>query len=243
MGACSSIESLGTAMQALVNQLGYATFTYGEVPSIQLGGDELPFHITRVRTDFYATYKSENFFRHDPVWVRAMQGPAPFTWADCPEFALLGGRAPKTRARQVVEAAHDFGYTQGVVVPVHGRSKHGEFVSAMISLYWQGALKDFRALSDLPRWFPIVGCFFHDRVLELRGFDSASASPSPLLSPRERDCLSWAAQGKTFSEIGTILEIDARTVEYHVQNAMKKLGVHRLTHAIKVAVQRGLIAS
>lgn len=240
--ACSSLNDLSTAMHALTNQLGYAAFTYGEVPRLPHLGPELPFHLTRLSVDFCTTYKSENFIRNDPVWVRAMKRPGLFTWADCPEFSMLGRRGPRTKARKVVEVARDFGYTQGSVIPFHGMDGNGKFVSAMLSLYWKGSIRDFRPPDAFPLWFTMAVRFFHERVMELRGSGSSSATPCPRLTRRECDCLSWVGQGKTFSETAWILGIKARTVEFHIQNAMEKLGVHKSTHAVAIAIRCGLIS-
>ena len=240
--ACSSLDDLGTSMHALANQLGYAAFTYAELPRLPLVGTGLPFHITRVRSDFYATYKDENFIRHDPVWIRSMKRPGLFTWEECPEFKRPDRRGPKTMARKIVEVAHDFGYTQGIVVPVHGMNGDGTFPLAMISLYWQGPLKDFRAPGELPLWFPVAARFFHDRIMKLRTSDSISAAPSPELTARERECLLLAGQGETYSDTAETLGIDGRTVEFHIQNARKKLNANNVTHAVAIAMRCGLIA-
>jgi DNA-binding CsgD family transcriptional regulator len=44
------------------------------------------------------------------------------------------------------------------------------------------------------------------------------------LSPREMDCLQLVAEGRTSKEIGDILSITSRTVDFHVKNATEKLG-------------------
>jgi DNA-binding response OmpR family regulator len=57
------------------------------------------------------------------------------------------------------------------------------------------------------------------------------------LGDRERETLTWAARGKTFAEIGEILGLSRRTVEFHLDNARKKLGVPTRTQAlIKAAI-------
>jgi DNA-binding response OmpR family regulator len=57
------------------------------------------------------------------------------------------------------------------------------------------------------------------------------------LGERERETLTWAARGKTFAEIGEILGVSRRTVEFHLDNARRKLGVPTRTQAlIKAAV-------
>jgi len=57
------------------------------------------------------------------------------------------------------------------------------------------------------------------------------------LGERELETLTWAARGKTFAEIGEILGLSRRTVEFHLDNARKKLGVPTRTQAlIKAAI-------
>jgi DNA-binding response OmpR family regulator len=57
------------------------------------------------------------------------------------------------------------------------------------------------------------------------------------LAERELEALTWAARGKTFAEIGEILGLSRRTVEFHLDNARRKLGVPTRTQAlIKAAV-------
>jgi len=57
------------------------------------------------------------------------------------------------------------------------------------------------------------------------------------LGAREREALTWAARGKTFAEIGQILGLSRRTVEFHLDNARRKLGVPTRTQAlIKAAI-------
>lgn len=63
------------------------------------------------------------------------------------------------------------------------------------------------------------------------------------LSPRELECLKWAAAGKTDSEIGMILSISARTTRFHIENAKKKLGVATRIQAVAEALRMKAIAA
>jgi DNA-binding CsgD family transcriptional regulator len=45
------------------------------------------------------------------------------------------------------------------------------------------------------------------------------------ISVREKEVLNWLQQGKTSWDISVILGISERTVNYHVYNVMRKLGV------------------
>jgi len=59
------------------------------------------------------------------------------------------------------------------------------------------------------------------------------------LNDREIECLTWAARGKTSTEIAQILDLTKRTVDFHIDNARVKLGAAtRVEAAIKAATVR-----
>ena len=61
------------------------------------------------------------------------------------------------------------------------------------------------------------------------------------LREREVETLTWAARGKTFGEIAEILGLSRRTVEFHLDNARRKLGVPTRTQALIKAATGHLI--
>jgi LuxR family transcriptional regulator len=66
---------------------------------------------------------------------------------------------------------------------------------------------------------------------------------SPHLSLREVDVLKLAADGKTAYESARILNLSARTVNFHVQSAIEKLGVNNKISAVIAAVKGGYLGS
>ena len=59
------------------------------------------------------------------------------------------------------------------------------------------------------------------------------------LTDRETDSLTWSARGKTSSEIAVILGLSKRTVDFHIENACRKLKVAtRIEAAVKAASGR-----
>lgn len=71
-----------------------------------------------------------------------------------------------------------------------------------------------------------------------------SAAPGgmdDLLSERERECLRWVSMGKTAWETASILGRSQRTVEYHLKNAIRKLGATNKVHACALAIRLGLL--
>lgn len=61
------------------------------------------------------------------------------------------------------------------------------------------------------------------------------------LTEREVETLTWAARGKTSSEIATILSLTKRTVDFHIDNARLKLNASTRMHAAVKAAAGQLI--
>jgi DNA-binding CsgD family transcriptional regulator len=61
------------------------------------------------------------------------------------------------------------------------------------------------------------------------------------LTPREKEVLRWTAEGKTSYEISQILDVSERTVNFHVNNAVAKLGTSNKTQAAVKATALGML--
>lgn len=62
-----------------------------------------------------------------------------------------------------------------------------------------------------------------------------------MLSNREREILKLVAEGKTNTEIGSLLRISSKTVKVHRLNIMNKLDIHNITDLVKYAIKNGLV--
>lgn len=67
--------------------------------------------------------------------------------------------------------------------------------------------------------------------------DTQSLKHQFSVTVREADVLLWIANGKTNREIGQILEMSPRTVNKHLEQIFKKLGVENRTSAAAVAIK------
>jgi DNA-binding NarL/FixJ family response regulator len=65
--------------------------------------------------------------------------------------------------------------------------------------------------------------------------------PEVALTPREAEVLLWVARGLGNKEIGQQIGTAAGTVKAHVENILGKLDAKDRTHAVAIAVQRGII--
>ncbi len=68
-----------------------------------------------------------------------------------------------------------------------------------------------------------------------------STSPDKDLSERETEVLAWIAEGKSDWEIANILVISRKTVNFHVENAKRKLAASTRLQAVIRAVRLGLV--
>ncbi|WP_395826215.1 response regulator transcription factor [Elstera sp.] len=86
-----------------------------------------------------------------------------------------------------------------------------------------------------------------DILIEIVKRRLSRAAPAPVaagsheLTDREIETLTWVARGKSSSEIAEMLGISERTVNFHVENVMRKLDVVSRVQAAVVAVQSGWI--
>ncbi|NTC22081.1 response regulator transcription factor, partial [Agrobacterium tumefaciens] len=76
-------------------------------------------------------------------------------------------------------------------------------------------------------------------VLRLQGGLAPEYAP---LSPRERECLLWIGEGKTYWECARILGLSEHTVRFYLESARHKLGAANTTHAISKAVKASLLS-
>jgi DNA-binding CsgD family transcriptional regulator len=169
------------------------------------------------------SYVAEGQMSADPVLAAAGRYFAPFAWSDVIDMRQLG---PKER--RVMASAAEYGMQEGFVVPICDvRHQTG-----LVSLAGPA-----RTLSTEDRaTFALASVFVHQRLVALRRLRSVSAVS---LTKRELEIVRWVAAGKSDWQIGKILTISAKTVNYHVENVKRKFGVASRTQAVLAAVRHG----
>jgi DNA-binding CsgD family transcriptional regulator len=114
--------------------------------------------------------------------------------------------------------------------------------SQLLNIYLrtvEDALRDEKRVE--PR-IPLVHALtarYRFRLSELQG-EPVDAVKS--LTLKEAECLRWCKEGKTNWEIGEIMSISEKTVEFHLSNTIKKLGVSNRITAVVKGIQLGLIS-
>jgi len=81
----------------------------------------------------------------------------------------------------------------------------------------------------------MAAIYFHAKLEQLRAGPTSRFAESRM-TPRERECLSWVAAGKTDWEISQILSIAEQTVHEYVQNTLIKLRAATRAQAVATAI-------
>jgi LuxR family quorum sensing-dependent transcriptional regulator len=177
-------------------------------------------------------YLKENYCQTDAALRHCKEAVKPFRWLDAPfdperEKPFL----------EVVQRANDFNVDRGFMVPVHGRE--GYLGSVWMSGYHldQSRLTPSDCLNIGPILYPISIYAFH----RVRQLVDHLVIPEVTLSERQKEILRWTAVGKSAWDISEILNISNRTVEWHIAQAMKKIGATNRVQVVVLALKRGLI--
>jgi LuxR family transcriptional regulator, activator of conjugal transfer of Ti plasmids len=130
--------------------------------------------------------------------------------------------------QELFEDAARFGIACGFTIPIHDGRGPIAAVTFATDEHRDAAFS--RRIEAHRPVLQLMAMYFHAHVRRKLSHDRIVDGIS--LSPREFECLEWAAHGKSAWEIGRILGITRRTAGFHLENAKAKLGVHSISHAV-----------
>lgn len=159
---------------------------------------------------------------HDPIAICALRSKRPFTWAEARAHASQMGR-------QVVDMVHDYGITDGMMFPMHALQS----ISGGVSL--GGSRKtDLTPTQVLELEIVCQTAYFRLETL-LGPFPYQKLAE---LTPRETECVQFAAAGKSNWEIATILGIEEDTVKKTLRRAGDRLEAGNRAHIVATAIAK-----
>jgi len=190
---------------------------------------EEPYFAVTYSPEWVEHYKTERFVNIDPAIQVGLRRVLPIDWA---EFDRKD-----QKVRRLFGEACEFGLgRQGLSLPVHGRNGDRALVSITSEARaWEWQQLRLRYMRD----FQLLSLHMHQAMLRLEGGQRAE---HPALSPRERECLQWTAEGKTSWECAVILGLSERTVRFYLESARHKLGAANTLHAVIKAGKASLLS-
>lgn len=218
--------SLAKVCTSIRDNLGVDHLAYLAIQIPQSGVTE-PLPICTYTDDWVTHYKERGFVNLDPVVRASRTSRLPFEW----------GPLQTSQNMTFFGEAATFGVgSNGLTVPIHGALGEVANINANSTFStqkWEQHLKHFR------HSIIVVGAYFHAAVADVMGQNLKQATPE--LRPRETECLKWAAAGKTAWETSLILNISEATVNFHLKNACRKLGVYSKHHAVMKSLLLGML--
>lgn len=169
-------------------------------------------------------YKLGGLHDRNPVVFASARRATAFQWTDCgfDEYRSWAGFG----------VARDLGFRDGFTVPCHGPGGRYGVISF-----------GFERIDLSPREkriMALAASVAHERMMVL------SPPPAvrvlvPSLTPRERDCLAFVAEGLSDGDIAGRLGIGSVTAHAHVENGKRKLGARTRAQAVAKLYAFGLI--
>lgn len=227
---CNTVEELHGAGSRLVETMGFEHFLYGVHIRTSLTRP-YQFIISGFPKPWWEHYVEMKYQKIDPAVRHVVAHTTPLIWRN---HIFKGSAALRKMQAESKEA----GLNHGASFSVHGGRGESVILSLATSRKVQNAEKDI--LANLGR-AQLLACYMHEAVQRMVLSQGPLQLGKMTLSPREKECLLWATEGKTGVEIGDIINISERTVTFHLENAAKKMGVTNRKHAISRAVSMGLI--
>ena len=218
----NDVSEIATLFADLIAAAGFAYSVCMKVPE---GGEEptTGLLLNSLPGNWWQHYLEQGYVVHDPVIRETLENFRPFTWRD-----VTADRLISLEARAMFDDCASLGMRDGFVVPIYETSGYTGLVS----------ISGERCDIDQPtrNALSLASVYLHNKLCALR---RRSEGLMIDLTDREGECLTWAAAGKSDWEIGQILNISAKTVNYHIENAKRKLGVSTRVQAIVAAIRYG----
>nr|WP_298895672.1 LuxR family transcriptional regulator [uncultured Altererythrobacter sp.] len=221
---CERIKHLNIICLRLASQLGARAVAYHHLPGI---GSAEPVALNVVCVGFPADlvrhFEVNQVIKIDPTIQQILSSGKAAWWDDTP----LPKKLSKTESDYLEYAASKVGF--GIHLPAYGPNGRQGYVSIGF-----GANRPSFDRADMAN-IQLICQMAHQRYCQLLH------EPLPKrvrLSPREREILSWVAEGKSNGVIAEILNLTESTVITYLERAFRKLDVdNRVTAAMRASTQ------
>ena len=218
-------DGVSKRLAELGQSFGFTSFCLAAIPEAGASFDG-SIMLSGWRPEWQQRYLDRDYIQNDPIVAKARTASRPFLWSSVARDPDL-----TPAAQQVLTEARDYGMYDGVCVPVRGLQSY----QGMLIFGGPEVRLNEREISVLH----LVGIYASNKVRELVGANTTR--PRHRLTPRELECLKWAAAGKTSWEISQILNISQHTADWYLASAARKLHAANRTHAVAEGFRFGLI--
>lgn len=222
MARARDAGGLLAVLAAAARELGFDYCAYGMRMPLPLS-KPATFMVNNYSPEWQARYAAAGYLSVDPTVAHGVASLNPLLWSE-PLFAAARPLWEEARSHQL-----RIGWAQS------SRSATGS--TGMLTLARSHEPLSEAELARSERDMIWLAHAAHEAMVRLHGQQRVQAP----LSAREAEVLRWMADGKTSVEAANILGLSERTVNFHVANALLKLGSANKTAAVVKAALLGLI--
>ena len=223
LSTAESMKDLEVGLELATRGLGFATFNISLNKTYPVEFMEDPMITTWSNSDL-AQYVRDGWADRDPLLRRTAEATKPFIWRANDWHGL--GRLEQ----EYVEYLDISGVAGGVTIPLH-RPTGGLGALTLLSVTEQPltleALHGTQILAHMA--MARASALTEDIATSVENLRRMR-----LLSKHQVNILRWVALGKTNREIAVIMGSTHRTIDYHLQEILSKLGVSSRTHAVAI---------
>jgi len=206
-------EELAQAIASVAKDLGFRYFALTHHVDVRRSACAVRLH--NYPTAWADWFDDQGLAGIDPVHRASNLTSVGFAWSSLSEMLVL-----TADDRKLLEAARRSGIGEGFTVPAHVPGEaHGSCSFACAS-------GDSFPADHLPL-AQLAGAFAFEAARRMQR--SIHGPPPVPLTDRQRECVIWAAKGKTDWEISRILGISHETVIEHLKHARERYGVGKRT--------------
>jgi LuxR family quorum sensing-dependent transcriptional regulator len=225
IGRLKSLPQVGAVFAGAMAKLGFTSLGVSGLPPPVQGADPVVL-AERAPDGFRDFYIHECFYPVDHIATYARTAVEPFRFSDASYHPTQS-----RDCERYMQALRSYGIGEGLIVPL-GRPNR-----VPVGVWLAGESPDLH--DSAIQIIHLIALFAASKARALAR--RRREGKPPLLTVRECEVLTWAAQGKTAWEIGMILRIAKRTVDEHTRSAACKLGAANKTQAVVLALLKHLI--
>ena len=220
-----SETSFFSQIASIAKEMGFEYCAYGIRMPVPISRPTIAVFST-YPTEWQKCYQERGYIEIDPTVHHGLKNTMPIVWS----------HQVFESTTELWEEARSYGLQYGWAQA--SRDMRGTIgLLTLARSIEQLTENELRAMREKMAW---LTQFTHAGMSELL---IPKLAPETLvtMTSREREVLRWTAEGKTSSEIGQILIISERTVNFHINNVINKLGASNKTQAAVKAAALGML--
>jgi len=222
---CATEHELFNKLHTITSNLGFEFCSYGLKVPLPSSASQYVL-ISNYPRSWEQKYVSENYFSQDPTVAHGLTRSIPLHWSAAQQQQHLA----------FWEEARHYQLNHGWCLS----SQRGPNAIGLLSVSRSSEYISTTELEHIENKLIWLTQLAHESMTR---FFSEKCLPDihRALTAREKETLRWTALGKTYVEISMILNIDTRTVKFHLVNAMRKLQASNKAEAAVKASLLGLL--